>query len=373
MRPIPGFSCTVSLTIILFRFTCQMAITELNYSSMLFGSSSPATPSSPPSLAQQSLAPPAVSRRASVAADSAPGQWTVAEGNLGFTVDLNARSQRVREMANIVHKDKPGKSKFPAARVAHVADGLGWEGLQKAVNEGASPYSGSTENVHQDDFDAFASILQFTRRQEALMAYYYLDEHNQMKVTEIYGLNQADNDRVATLGSRSCSRRHSIKESGGKRLPKDDSGVSGVSAPELEAALLAKVPGASAGYKRSNQSQQSNKEKEKERTPAGSGSGGTTSGGGTGVQRSASFPKHRRSPFLQQQGSTSGAGASGRTAFAGTTLSGRSKTITFVSPISTASESEDAERLFVPDRRRRREDSETEAAAYEPEDSSGDD
>lgn len=360
-----------------FRFTCQMAITEMNYSSMLFGGTSPATPSTPPpsvSTSGATLAPPSVSRRASVVSadfrDAPPGQWTVAEGNLGFTVDLNSRKQSVREMANIVQKDIPEKSKFPAARVAHVADRLGWEGLQKAVTGGTSPRFGSAENVNQEDFDTFASILSFTRRQEALMAYYYLDENNHMKVTEIYGVNHADNDRVATLGSRSCSTRHSMKDNSRSRQSKDDSGVSGVSAPELEAAILAKVPEASAGYRRQNQ--QASKEKDREATPGGSGSGGgaSSSTGGHGVQRSASFPKHRRNPF-QQQSSASGSG-SGRQTLNGSSLAGRCKTITFVSPISTASESEETEKLFVPDRRRRI-DSETEAAAYEPEDSSGED
>jgi len=204
------------------------------------------------------------------------------------------------------------------------------------------------------------------------MAYYYLDENNHMKVTEIYGVNHADNDRVPTL-SRNCSRRQSIKESAKSKSSKDDSGVSGVSAPELEAAILAKVPGASSGYRRQSQAQpQSSKEKDREGTPpAGSGSGGLSSAGGSGVQRSASFPKHRRSPLLQQS-ALSGSSGSGRTGFSGGSLSGRSKTIAFVSPISTASESEEAEKLFVPERRRRI-DSETEAAAYEPEDSSGED
>jgi len=170
---------------------------------------------------------------------------------------------------------------------------------------------------------------------------------------------------VVSLGSRSCSRRQSMKESGGRpREMKEDSGVSGISAPELEAALLAKVPGASAGYKRQSQLQS---QQSKEQTPAGSGG---SSGGTTSVQRSASFPKHRRAGILQQQTSASGSTA-GRTAFAGGTLSGRSKTITFVSPISTASESEEQEKLFVPERRRRQPDSD--ATAYEPEDSSGDD
>lgn len=43
---------------------------------------------------------------------------------------------------------------------------------------------------HAGDFDAFDHILQVTNHQESVYAYYYMDETNKVKVTEIFDMTE---------------------------------------------------------------------------------------------------------------------------------------------------------------------------------------
>lgn len=48
------------------------------------------------------------------------------------------------------------------------------------------------------DNDTFEHILQITSQQDTIMAYYYLDENNKVKVTEIFDLTDAESSIVQT-------------------------------------------------------------------------------------------------------------------------------------------------------------------------------
>lgn len=70
---------------------------------------------------------------------------------------------------------------FPASEVACAAQDLEMEGLRRATSIGgqASP---DNDLSQQETFDTYTSMLNYTQQREAIMSYYYLDEHNQVKV-----------------------------------------------------------------------------------------------------------------------------------------------------------------------------------------------
>ncbi|CAH0560431.1 unnamed protein product [Brassicogethes aeneus] len=60
-----------------------------------------------------------------------------------------------------------------------------------------------TDNLDNDTFD---HILQITSQQDTIMAYYYLDENNKVKVTEIFDLTDSDSTMVQTREERTLNR-----------------------------------------------------------------------------------------------------------------------------------------------------------------------
>lgn len=52
------------------------------------------------------------------------------------------------------------------------------------------------------DNDTFEHILQVTSQHETIMAYYYLDENNKVKVTEIFDVTDSDCPIVQTSHER---------------------------------------------------------------------------------------------------------------------------------------------------------------------------
>ncbi|XP_041973253.1 uncharacterized protein LOC121728960 [Aricia agestis] len=57
------------------------------------------------------------------------------------------------------------------------------------------------------DTDAFEHILNVTTHNEALLAYYYLDSENKMKMTEIYDVTDADTDAVQSPTERDVNKQ----------------------------------------------------------------------------------------------------------------------------------------------------------------------
>uniref|UniRef100_A0A915IRN9 Uncharacterized protein n=1 Tax=Romanomermis culicivorax TaxID=13658 RepID=A0A915IRN9_ROMCU len=198
------------------RLTCEMAITDLTFSSndqidqqTMLLSREPQLPTPLLSATNKSAAAPSISsRRSSMmgGADSqsissaqagglqSGGQCTVTEMNFGFSVDLASSSDPVRQMADIVVRDDVTKRDVRASAVADLAEDLEIEGLRKvtALNpeQNAANVSLSGQNSppisvdnlllqqQQENFDTYAAILNYTHKRDALMSYYYMDENN---------------------------------------------------------------------------------------------------------------------------------------------------------------------------------------------------
>ncbi|KAJ0179585.1 hypothetical protein K1T71_005297 [Dendrolimus kikuchii] len=58
-----------------------------------------------------------------------------------------------------------------------------------------------------DDSDTFEHILSVTSHNDALLAYYYLDGENKMKMTEIYDVTDADTDAVQSPTERDVNKQ----------------------------------------------------------------------------------------------------------------------------------------------------------------------
>lgn len=56
---------------------------------------------------------------------------------------------------------------------------------------------------NSNDVDAFEHILEVTKYQEAVIAFYYLDDDNKMKMTQIFDLTNSENASVLSMGERS--------------------------------------------------------------------------------------------------------------------------------------------------------------------------
>jgi len=270
-----------------------------------------------------------ISRRVSMV-DTPPnsrGECTVTELNFGFSVDLESNSNGVRQMNNIVSKDTVKTSVFPASEVACAAQNLEMEGLRRATSIGGLS-SPETDMGQQENFDAYESMLNYTRQRDAIMSYYYLDEHNQVKVTNIFGLQPKGSNEFPAVstpaGIRSASgRRHSVycMES----VPEKDCADSGVSCAGEESVGQSK--------RKKDSQQESNR---------------NSSGGMLNLERSHSFSKYRSKHHQKPRAQS------------------HSRKLPFFPSSGTASES-DTEQLFVPERRRRKSSNED---AYEAEDSS---
>ncbi|XP_053600600.1 uncharacterized protein LOC128669658 [Plodia interpunctella] len=58
-----------------------------------------------------------------------------------------------------------------------------------------------------DESDTFDHILNVTTQNDALLAYYYLDDENKMKITEIYDVTEADTDAVQSPTERDVNKQ----------------------------------------------------------------------------------------------------------------------------------------------------------------------
>uniref|UniRef100_A0AAG5DTM7 triacylglycerol lipase n=1 Tax=Anopheles atroparvus TaxID=41427 RepID=A0AAG5DTM7_ANOAO len=66
-------------------------------------------------------------------------------------------------------------------------------------------YSGHHSVV--GDIDAFDHILQVSSNHDAMYAYYYMDEDNKVKVTEIFDMSESDNPAIQTANERELNQQ----------------------------------------------------------------------------------------------------------------------------------------------------------------------
>ncbi|XP_028173729.1 uncharacterized protein LOC114362496 [Ostrinia furnacalis] len=71
----------------------------------------------------------------------------------------------------------------------------------------ASEFRISYSDVRYDEGDTFEHILSVTSHNEALLAYYYLDSDNKMKMTEIYDVTDADTEAVQSPMERDLNHQ----------------------------------------------------------------------------------------------------------------------------------------------------------------------
>jgi hypothetical protein len=140
-----------------------------------------------------------------------------ADTSFGCTVDLNTRSRPVRDLVNIVRHEKEaeadsedvrrGKSGSYSVQVAHTATEL----CSAAMQRQSAVDQSSGESA--EDADTLSAIVEYSRRHDALMSFYYMDdESGQMKVTEIFGVdaNKSDSPPSLLVSSSRTPRRQSI-------------------------------------------------------------------------------------------------------------------------------------------------------------------
>ncbi|XP_050092417.1 uncharacterized protein LOC126575655 isoform X1 [Anopheles aquasalis] len=67
-------------------------------------------------------------------------------------------------------------------------------------------YSGGHHSV-VGDLDAFDHVLQVSSHHDAMYAYYYMDEDNKVKVTEIFDMSESDNPAIQTANERELNQQ----------------------------------------------------------------------------------------------------------------------------------------------------------------------
>ncbi|KAG6464243.1 hypothetical protein O3G_MSEX014377 [Manduca sexta] len=76
--------------------------------------------------------------------------------------------------------------------------------------------------ITYDDSDTFEQILNVTSHHDALLAYYYLDGENKMKMTEIYDVTDADTDAVQSPTERDVNKQLEFDNDWSAELLSDD-------------------------------------------------------------------------------------------------------------------------------------------------------
>uniref|UniRef100_A0A914VC98 Uncharacterized protein n=1 Tax=Plectus sambesii TaxID=2011161 RepID=A0A914VC98_9BILA len=185
------------------RFTCQLAITEMNYMC-------------PADEHQQRP-------RVPIEGSQADAAWDETDMNFGLSVDLGAQSKPVQKLAELRRRDSLSISKptTSAMEYAQAASNLEWAGLR------------ATEcDQSEEEFDTFAHVVEYTKRHEALLAFYYLDDNNKVKVCEIFDV-QKDQDPPLPLRQGFSSRQSFI----GEEFTEDDDEVDANGALPIDSGL----------------------------------------------------------------------------------------------------------------------------------------
>ncbi|XP_076369555.1 1-acylglycerol-3-phosphate O-acyltransferase Pnpla3-like isoform X2 [Tachypleus tridentatus] len=200
--------------VIFFKFSCQLAITEYDYNR---DEETLAYPTCHQSLKsneafssklvndlelgrvkrksyaglQGNPLPIKHQRRRSIETDMYVPERVISTMNLGFTVNLEntvetskSKKQNVMDAFKSFGRDH---SEFNAIDITNKA--LSWD---------LSKYQGSIDPQNGDNFE---HILETTSKHEALMAFYYMDEKMQVKVTEIFNINDSTSKPVTGYGS----------------------------------------------------------------------------------------------------------------------------------------------------------------------------
>nr|AEJ33048.1 adipose triglyceride lipase [Manduca sexta] len=76
--------------------------------------------------------------------------------------------------------------------------------------------------ITYDDSDTFEQILNVTSHHDALLAYYYLDGENKVKMTEIYDVTDADTDAVQSPTERDVNKQLEFDNDWSAELLSDD-------------------------------------------------------------------------------------------------------------------------------------------------------
>ncbi|KFD49067.1 hypothetical protein M514_10009 [Trichuris suis] len=167
------------------KLMCQLAITEMNFSNL----SSDVANMFDLFEATDGLPPPRVYDQPDTvtSAPIAPPSLSTSEMNFGFTVNMSDKCKPLKSVSTICAEDMGELSEFTTSSVSKVVDDLEWAGYQKATSLfGQTPPEVPFEN---SEFDTLGAILNYSRKHDALMAYYYTDESNRMKMTEIFGFD----------------------------------------------------------------------------------------------------------------------------------------------------------------------------------------
>jgi hypothetical protein len=109
--------------------------------------------------------------RATIDGSQADANWDATDMNFGLSVDLGAQSKPVQKLAELRRRDSLSISKPTTTAIdfANAASNLEWAGLR------------ATEcDQSEEEFDTFAHVVEYTKRHEALLAFYYLDDNNKV-------------------------------------------------------------------------------------------------------------------------------------------------------------------------------------------------
>lgn len=82
--------------------------------------------------------------------------------------------------------------------------------LPAGVGAKSLDVSSREDPASMQDLDAFESIVEFSRAHESLLSWYYMDDDNKVRVNEIYGLSEAEQQQLElAMESRAHSRNSS--------------------------------------------------------------------------------------------------------------------------------------------------------------------
>ncbi|VDP18109.1 unnamed protein product [Soboliphyme baturini] len=104
---------------------------------------------------------------------------------LGFSVDYQKSNSSLRRISSAI---KHQSSK--ASDICQAVDELELETLQH------SSKNDKANEIRSKNLDEIHAVLEYTAEHEALMAFYYLDEKNQVKITEIYDADDEQGEKL---------------------------------------------------------------------------------------------------------------------------------------------------------------------------------
>uniref|UniRef100_A0A5S6Q1Q3 triacylglycerol lipase n=1 Tax=Trichuris muris TaxID=70415 RepID=A0A5S6Q1Q3_TRIMR len=162
------------------KLICQLAITEMNFSNF---SSDVADMFDLFEAADGGDSPAKVSVQADM---GTADRVTTTERNYGFTVDMNDKCKSLKKVSSIFAENTSDLTEFTTSSVSKLLDDLEYAGYRRAVSRAGQ--TSPEAPLEHGEFDSLGAILNYSRKHDALMAYYYMDDDNRMKLTEIFGV-----------------------------------------------------------------------------------------------------------------------------------------------------------------------------------------